>query len=283
MEWLRHFDAEKLLLFTLILTRVSGLMMTAPIYGANDAPLRVRASLAFALAILMTPSQWGVHVEDPGTMVYYLVFVGSELLVGACLGLGIMLLFCGIQVAGDLISRVGGLMLSDLFDPTFQTEEPLFARLLVLIATAIFACLGGHRVIMAGLLDTFQTIPPGSGIAAVFAPQSPLAADGGLLASLLAALVTLLAESFQLGVRVCMPVVVAALLATLVLGLIGRTLPQLNVMAVGFGLNSMLTFAMMMFTLGAAFLVFQEHLAPALAAFLEVFKVPLQSQWLHVP
>ena len=75
--------------------------------------------------------------------------------------------------------------------------------------------------------------------------------------------------------------VVAALLATLILGLIGRTLPQLNVMAVGFGLNAMLTFAMMFFSLGAAFLVFQEHLAPAMDALLEPLKVPLQPQWLH--
>ena len=81
--------------------------------------------------------------------------------------------------------------------------------------------------------------------------------------------------------RVCMPVVVAALLATLILGLIGRTLPQLNVMAIGFGLNAMLTFAMMLLSLGAAFLVFQEHIAPAMETLLEVFKVPLQPQWLR--
>ena len=120
MDWLRQFDAEKFLLFTLVLTRVSGLMMTAPIYGGSDAPLRVRALLAFALAVLMTPSQWGVHVADPGTTLCYLVFIGGELLVGACLGLGIMILFSGIQMAGDLISRAGGLTLSDLFDPTFN-------------------------------------------------------------------------------------------------------------------------------------------------------------------
>ena len=49
---------------------------------------------------------------------------------------------------------------------------PLFSRLLVLIATAIFVCIGGHRVVMAGLLDTFAAIPPGGGIAAIFAPPS---------------------------------------------------------------------------------------------------------------
>jgi flagellar biosynthetic protein FliR len=281
MDWLRHFDAEKLLLFTLVLTRVSGLLMTAPIYGANDAPMQVRSLLAFTLAVLVTPSQWNVHVADPGTTLSYLVFIGGELLIGVCLGLGIMILFSGIEMAGDLISRAGGLSLSDLFDPTFNADVPLFSRLMLLIATAIFACIGGHRVVMAGLLDTFTAIPPGGCIAGLFATHSAtVAGQAGFLASLSETLVTLITQRFELGIRVCMPVVVAALLATIVLGLIGRTLPQLNVIAIGFGLNAMLTFAMMLLSLGAGFLVFQDYLAPALATLLETFKVPLQVQWL---
>jgi flagellar biosynthetic protein FliR len=242
--------------------------------------MQVRALLAFALAVLVTPSQWGVHVADPGSTLCYLVFIGGELLVGACLGLGITIFFSGIQMAGDLISRAGGLTLSDLFDPSFNTDVPLFSRLLTLIGTAIFACIGGHRVIMAGLLDTFAALPPGETLAGLFGPRAADAAShAGFLDSLLGAMLTLIAQSFQLGVRVCMPVVVAALLATLVLGLIGRTLPQLNVLAVGFGLNALLTFAMMLLSLGAAFLVFQEHVSPAIETLLEVFKVPLQPQW----
>ncbi len=282
MDWLRHFDAEKLLLLTLVLTRVSGLMMTAPIYGGTDSPMQVRALLAFALAVLLMPSQWGVHVTDPGSTVCYLVFIGGELLVGACLGLGITILFSGIQMAGNLISRAGGLTLSDLFDPSVNSDVPLFSRLLTLIGTAIFACIGGHRVVMAGLLDTFAVIPPGGSLACLFAPHAA-ASHAGFLDSLLGAMLTLIAQSFQLGVRVCMPVVLAALLATLILGLIGRTLPQLNIMAVGFGLNAMLTFAMMLLSLGTAFLVFQEQLSPAIETLLEVFKVPLQSQWFRLP
>lgn len=185
-------------------------------------------------------------------------------------------------MAGNLISRAGGLTLSDLFDPSVNSDVPLFSRLLTLIGTAIFACIGGHRVVMAGLLDTFAVIPPGGSLACLFAPHAA-ASHAGFLDSLLGAMLTLIAQSFQLGVRVCMPVVLAALLATLILGLIGRTLPQLNIMAVGFGLNAMLTFAMMLLSLGTAFLVFQEQLSPAIETLLEVFKVPLQSQWFRLP
>ena len=278
MEWLRQFDAEKFLLFTLILTRVSGLVMTAPIFGDSDAPARVRALLAVILAALVAPGQWGAHVEVPGETVGWLVFIGGELLVGACLGLGVTTLFSGLQMAGDLISRAGGLTLSDVFDPTFNADVPLFSRLFLLLATAVFACLGGHRVVMAGLLDTFRAIPPGGGVAAIFAPSAAVGA-AGFLQTLVGTFLTILGESFQLGVRVCAPVVIAALLATLALGLISRTMPQLNVLAVGFGLNALLTFAMMFLSLGGATLVFREHLEPALAVLLEMVKSPMQSQW----
>ena len=78
-----------------------------------------------------------------------------------------------------------------------------------------------------------------------------------------------------MGVRVLPAVVIAALLATLSLGMIGRTLPQLNVHAIGFGLNALLTFAMMFLSLGGAMLVFREHLEPALAMLLEMVKAPV--------
>jgi flagellar biosynthetic protein FliR len=265
MAWLQQLDLEKFLLFTLVLSRVSGLTMTAPIYGSKEVPVHVRALLAVALALLITPTQWHVPVEYPGTTINYLVFIGSELLVGLCLGLGIVILFSGIQLAGQMIGRIGGLMLADVFDPGADESVPIFSRLLFLLALAVFLCIGGHRMVMAGLLDTFETIPPGSG-----------AVPGGIAETF----VVLVAESFSLAIRAAVPVVTALLLSTLVMGLISRTLPQLNILMVGFGMNSMLTFATFSLTIGAAAYVFQDQVEPALETLLEALRAPLQVQWL---
>jgi flagellar biosynthetic protein FliR len=265
MDWLQQLDLEKFLLFTLVLTRVSGLTMTAPIYGTNDVPMQVRALLAVALALLITPTQWHVAVEYPRTTINYLVFIGGELIIGLCLGLGIVILFSGIQLAGQLVGRIGGLMLADVFDPGAEESVPVFSRLLFLVTLAVFVCIGGHRMVMAGLLDTFQTIPPGSG-----APADSIAE----------ALVVLVSQSFSLAIRASVPVVTALLLSTLVMGLISRTLPQLNILMVGFGMNSMLCFATFSLTLGAAAYVFQEQVEPALEILLDALHAPLQVQWL---
>ena len=86
--------------------------------------------------------------------------------------------------------------------------------------------------------------------------------------------------SFSLGIRVAAPVVTALLLATLVLGLIGRTLPQLNVMALGFGLNSLLAFAALGVTFGAAAWVFQGQIEPTMKTIFDALKTPLRMEWM---
>jgi flagellar biosynthesis protein FliR len=254
----------KLILLTLVLARVAGLTMTAPVFGTAAVPLHVRAFLAAALTLLVAPSQWHVAIEQPGNIVHYLVLLGGEALIGVCLGLGVLILVHSMTLAGEMIGQVSGLRLSDLLDPELDENVPLFSRLMFLLTVAVFLCLGGHRMLMAGLLDTFRTIPPGSGA------SSRSMAEGFVL---------LVSQSFSLGVRAAAPAVTALLLATLALGLIGRTLPQLNILSLGFGLNAMLAFAALGLTLGAAVLAFQDQIQPALEALLQSLHTPLRMEW----
>ena len=275
MDWLRLIDVDRFVVFTLVLTRVSGLIMTAPIFGTKEAPMMVRGLLSMTLALLIMPTQWNVATGDPGTTPQYLVIVGSELLIGVCLGMGIMVFLSGIQMAGELMSRIGGLNMSDVFDPTFNADVPLFSRVLVLVSTAVFMVIGGHRIVMAGLLDTFQSIPPGSGVDMLLgASQSSGVGNASFAQSLLETFVVLTTESFNLGIRASVPVLTAILLATFVLGLIGRTMPQFNVLALGFGLNSMITFGVLALSFGAIIGVFQEQIEPTLQILLETLRIP---------
>ena len=277
MDWLQQLNLEHFLLFTLVLARVSGLTMTAPIYGTKDVPMQVRGFLALALALLITPSQWHVAVQDPGTTINYMVFIGSELLVGVCLGLAVVILFSGMQLAGQMIGRVSGLMLAEVFDPSTEAQVPTISRLLFMVSLAVFVSIGGHRFVMAGLLDTFEEIPPG-GLSPWQIPAfQAVASDGGVAnSSIVEAMTVLLTQSFSLGIRAAVPVVLAVLLSTLVMGLISRTLPQLNILMVGFGLNSMLTYALLSITLGASVWVFQGHIEPLVGLMLEGLQIPVR-------
>jgi flagellar biosynthetic protein FliR len=265
MAWLSEFDGTKVLLFTLILSRVSGLLVTAPVLSSSEMPMQFRALLAGALSLLLVPTQWHVVLPEPGSVIHFGVLIGSELLVGLCLGMGVTVLFVGIEAAGELIERTGGISMSEVYDPTSGNSVPLISRLLSLLTLAVFMCMGGHRVVLAAFLDTFQSLPLGSCAVPV---------------SISDTFVTLITQSCALGLRAAMPTTAALLLATLVVGLVGRTLPQLNVLALGFGLNALLTFGALTLSLGAAVWLFQDQLEPTLESLLDGLQMPMQSQWL---
>lgn len=261
MAWLQPLNLHIFLVFTLVFTRVSGLLMTVPIFGTPEIPVQVRALMAFALALLITPVQANVPIAEPGSLLDYLLLLGSELLVGVALGLGILILFSGVQVAGQLIGRTSGLALADVYDPSTGENIPELAHLLYLVTMAVFVAIGGHRIVLAGLLETFAAMPPGSGLLITN------------LETLFDVMQTLLAESFVLGIRAAAPLLTALLLATLVTALISRTLPQLNVLAIGFGINALVTFGVLALSLGAAAWVFQGQLESAVQALVDAFRV----------
>jgi flagellar biosynthesis protein FliR len=100
---------------------------------------------------------------------------------------------------------------------------------------------------MAGLLDSFRALPIGGASLPEAVPH---------------ALVSLVSESFSLGLRIAVPAVLALLLASIVLGLISRTITQLNIMSLGFGLNVVVALVALAMSLGSAAWLLEDHLQP---------------------
>jgi flagellar biosynthetic protein FliR len=254
MDWLDQIDPSLIVIFSLVLARISGLVATAPFLPGSEVPMRVRALLVLAIALLITPSQWARHLPTSQNLVMFSLAVLGELCVGGLLGLGLQFFFGGVQIGGLLISQTSGLTLADVFNPALDNDIPLFSHLMQLLSVAIFLALGGHRLLVAGLLATFQSVPPGSLEA---------------IPSLWDLLTALVAQSFGLGLRIAAPSVTALLLVTIVLGLVSRTLPQLNIMSFGFGANALVTLAMLSLSLSALLWILQDEVEPLVQALVE--------------
>lgn len=235
---------HQLIVFLLVLGRISGLMLTAPLLGGRDVPRQFKALLTFVLALLVAPLQWDTSFPRPANVIDAAVMIGCELAIGGVLGLGVMILFTGLQVAGQTIGQLSGMSLGELFDPTFDDNSHVFSQLMFHITLAVFVAIGGHRLVVAALVDTFAALPPGSGL------------PGGIAETL----TTLTAQSFALGIRAAAPVLTALLLSLVVLAIIGRAVPQLNVLMLGFGLNSLVALAVLALSLSGVAYVFQEEL-----------------------
>jgi flagellar biosynthetic protein FliR len=254
MEWFETLLLGKVAIFALVLARVGSLVATAPLLQIAAIPNRVKALLAVTLALLVTPLQPMAGYTSPWNVVTFANLLFNEVLVGLLLGLGMQVLLSGIQVTGQLVSQLSGMQLAEISSPTFDDGSNVFAELIQYSTLALFVVLGGHRLVVGALLETFEWAPPGHALYGE---------------SFTDVMIGLLGQSFQLGIRAAAPMMIALLLATLVLGLISRTLPQINVIAVGFGLNSLLTIGGLLFCLGTVMWTFQDPIVGAVDSLVE--------------
>src|SRR5262245_818833 len=249
MSALETFLVSRFMVFTLVLTRTSALIATAPIFGSLALPRRVKAFLAVTLSLLVTPVFLNTSLPPAGSLLEYGRLMVNEALVGLLLGLGIHILFSGVQVAGQIVSQMSGLSLAEVADPAFNEDASVFSQLFYFLTLAVFVAIGGHRIVTEALLETFTWAPPGH------------AALGETVVEVIANVTT---QSFALGIRAAAPLMVALLLATIVLGLISRTLPQINIIAIGFGLSAMVLMGVLFLSLGALAWTFQEPILEVL-------------------
>jgi flagellar biosynthesis protein FliR len=255
---------DQFLTFVLVLTRLGCLLMTLPVLGTATVPMQVRALLAIAISLVLTPLFWGQPVPQPENLLILGSLLAREAMLGLSLGLAVLILLSGMQLAGQIISQTSGLTLADVANPTFDTSVPLFSQILEMLAVAIFFLVGGHRQVIDALLRSFTWMPPG---------------QGRLPDSLLEALSTVTSQSFEVGIRAAAPVMVSILLATLIVALISRTLPQLNAVAVGLNFNSLIVLGMFALCLGSAAWVFQDELATTIDSITTTFAPPGNSQY----
>lgn len=242
---------DQFLIFVLVLTRLGALLMTMPVIGTATVPIQIRALLAIGISLVITPLFWGQPIPAPENLIVLGTLLAREAMLGLALGLALLILLSGMQLAGQIISQTSGMTLADVANPTFETSVPLFSQILELLATAIFFLVGGHRQVMDALLRSFTWMPPG---------------NGHLPDSLLEALTLVASQSFEVGIRASAPVLVALLIATLIVALISRTLPQLNAVAVGLNFNALIVMGMLGLCLGSAAWVFQDHVEGVLDA-----------------
>jgi flagellar biosynthetic protein FliR len=249
MPGLEFFLVSRFMVFTLVLGRVSALMLAAPIFSSLPLPRQAKAFFAVGIALVVTPLYLNTSLPPVSNLATYGRLMLNEVLVGLLLGFGVAILFSGVQVAGQIASQLSGISLADVFNPAFDESNSAFTQLFYYLTMAVFVAIGGHRLMIEGLLDTFAWSPPG---------------HAALGDSFVTTLADLLTQSFSLGIRSVAPLLVALSLATLFMGLVSRTVPQLNIIAIGFSVNSLLMLGLTALTLGSIAWTFQEPVVDAI-------------------
>jgi flagellar biosynthesis protein FliR len=207
--------------FLLVLARLSGLVASAPIFGHLVVPVRVRAGVVGALALALAPAVAAPPLADASpSAVAGLVAV--EVVIGVLLGLVAQLVFAGVELGGQLAGIQLGFGMAGVIDPGSHAGSTVVAQWQQLAALLVFLVLDVHHVLVRAVVESFRVAPVGRAVLA-----------GGVLEGVVAEAAGL----FDVGVRIAAPVLVVLLLVNGALGVLARTIPQLNVFAVGFPVN----------------------------------------------
>jgi len=215
-------------IFALILMRITGLVLAAPILGSKVMPFQIRGALVLALSAMVFPV---LHPHAPTDLTLASALFGAvgELSIGVAIGLSLTIMMSGMELAGRLVGEKAGLSLAEIYDPTFGQESGVLGQVYYIVLSYVFLVIGGHRDAVQALLDSFRAVP-----------MFTYAVDSAPLDLL----VDVMTAAFVLAIRLAAPVLVAVFIATVVLGLISRTLPQLNVLTIGFTLNVLIVVAL---------------------------------------
>lgn len=219
--------------FVLVLARISGLMLTAPFFSGSVIPTQMKAVLVVAISAVVFPMA-APHAAMPVTMSTVVWGMIGELALGTIIGIGVSLILTGVQMGVQLASQQAGMALGETFNPMLETSLPVVSELYFFVSFTVFLAVGGHRAMIRALLDSFDTLPLMS-----------LRVDENMLL-LLVSLVTM---AFTVAIRVAGPMMLALLLSFMTLGFLSRTVPQLNILTVGFPAKIMLALLIMALTL----------------------------------
>lgn len=220
-----------LALVALLGARVGGLLLVAPALSDRPVPVMVRAGVLVLLTLLLVPA--GAAAADAGVPRVTAASLVSETLIGMALGLGAAVFVGAAEVAGDLISVQMGLSAATVLDPVTHQSSSALAGFNRLFAVALLFSVGGHLAMIGALAASVEVLPVGG----------PVAGAAGVRA-----LVALGGELFGLGLRFAAPVAAALLVSNVALGVLSRTMPQLNVLMVAFPVQ----IGLGLFTLGVA-------------------------------
>lgn len=231
--------------FALVASRLAGLVMFQPMIGGMSVPMQVRALLVIGLAALVTP-----FVPAPKAapdVVSLTVGLVGEFSLGVVIGMVVRMCFIGLQMGAQLVAQESGVAFAQIADPSSGIESDMLGVFYTQLAGVVFLIIGGHRVLISGALDSFTTVP--------------LLAGGIDPAAMLDLLTAALGSGCELALKVAAPVLVTLLLVNVGLGFIARTLPQLNVVTVGFSVKGILAFLLVAVSLPIGIDAFTAMLA----------------------
>ena len=234
--------------------RMLALVSTAPVFGEPGVSRQLKVAIAALLTIAIAPTL-GPMPPVPVVSAGGIWIILQQVLIGAAIGFTMRMVFAAVLAAGEYIGLQMGLSFASFFDPMAGGATMVIARLMHMLAILLFLAVDGHLLMVAGLAESFSTLP---------IADAPLAAQGWMF------LVLGGGQIFINGFMLSLPLVTALLTLNLVMGILNRASPQFSIFAVGFPLTLLAGIGMLQLLLPQFSAFLEPRFAAALSSVLQL-------------
>ena len=226
----------QILMFGLILLRMSAFVVSAAIFSTSNIPaqLKILAAVVFTIVIFNPIATNEAMVRLSESQADLLMLAGREVLVGIVLGFVTRLFFFAVSMAGEIVSISTGLGQAQMYNPIMGSMSNAMEQFYSIIATLVFLSMNGHHTVILGIVESFSSTP---------------VAELSFGYSSFAELVMKIQIFFIIGIKISAPVLVSMMIIQLGMALLSRVVPQINVMVTSSSVTVLIGFFIMFVSL----------------------------------
>ena len=211
--------------FILILVRVTAFIVVCPGFSYKGLSNIFKIALSIAISLLIHSTIPNIEFSNN---IYYLLFMAmGEVLLGLAMGYITKLVFAAIEIAGQMVDFQVGFSMASLYDPAMGINASNYGRVYYWLSICLFFILDMHHRVIWTMVDSFKHIPIGNLSFNLYGVEG---------------VIRLFTSSFELALNLAAPLIIVVLVTDVVLGIISKTVPQINVLMLGMPLKSMISF-----------------------------------------
>jgi flagellar biosynthetic protein FliR len=236
-----NFNMEEMLTFFAVLVRFSILFSILPFVGDRVVPVPVKILLSLVISIALFPALVASGYVHPGDANIWAVTPGGiigtvalEVIFALALGFSARLMFDAISFGGNLVGTFMGFATANTFDPHQESQTQMIAQLQTYLAMLVFLALDGHHLVLRASLESYQIVGLGK---------------ANLLAGFSQRLIQLSGDVFRFGLQIAAPVTVSMFATNIVLGIMSKAIPQLNIFMLSFAITTLIGFFVLFLSL----------------------------------
>lgn len=223
-----YIDLSTIPTFLLLFARMLAFFVVIPIFSYRTIPMPVRIGFSFLLALVIYPT---VTVSSIQFDYFFILLLVKEVIIGLFISLIAYIILSAVQIAGGFIDFQMGFAVANVIDPQTGAQSPLVGQYFYMFALLFLLSVNGHYLLIDGIFNSYNMLPIDS-LISIEAHLGPF-------------MINTFNQMFIIAFQMAIPLVGCLFLVDVALGIIARTVPQLNVFVVGLPLKITVSFVVL--------------------------------------